>query len=110
MAPDRKKTGDLIRCMRLARIGSRRRWQSMAKRLDHTRELGADDLRYLASMARTYKNMGVTRRSRIFHVALSEHDTRPPCASCGSMSRFYCNMNDLYYCDCHIVGHDENEL
>ena len=49
-------------------------------------------------------------KSRIYHYKLSDDDTKPKCALCDQQSMFYCNMNDLYYCDVHIVGHDENEV
>ena len=31
------------------------------------------------------------------------------CALCDDGISYYCNMNDLYYCEKHVVGHDENE-
>ena len=46
----------------------------------------------------------------MFHTKLSELDEKPPCKECGEKSKFYCNMNDQYFCTTHIVGHDENEL
>ena len=47
--------------------------------------------------------------SKIYHIKLSDDDKKPKCALCDDFSIFYCNMNDLYYCENHIVGHDENE-
>ena len=47
--------------------------------------------------------------NRILHTKLSNDDKKPKCALCEHSSSFYCNMNDLYYCENHIVGHDENE-
>ena len=47
--------------------------------------------------------------NRVYHIKLSKDDRKPKCALCDNMSLFYCNMNDLYYCINHVVGHDENE-
>ena len=49
-------------------------------------------------------------KSKIYHYRLSDEDNKPKCALCDEKSMFYCNMNDLYYCDSHVVGHDENEV
>ena len=48
--------------------------------------------------------------NRIYHIKLSEDDKKPKCALCDKESLFYCNMNDIYYCQKHVVGHDENEI
>ena len=48
--------------------------------------------------------------SKIYHIKLSDDDKKPKCALCDQQSMFYRNMNDLYYCNIHVVGHDENEV
>lgn len=48
--------------------------------------------------------------NRVYHIKLSEDDKKPKCTLCHKESLFYCNMNDLYYCHKHVVGHDENEI
>ncbi len=32
------------------------------------------------------------------------------CKECGEDSLYYCNMNDQYFCNIHVVGHDKNEV
>ena len=49
-------------------------------------------------------------RSKNYHYKLSSDDHKPKCALCDDDSSYYCNMNDLYYCEKHVVGHDENEF
>ena len=57
----------------------------------------------------------VTRRrapapsTRTIHIRLSPDDPKPRCAECGNSSLYYCNMNDQYFCQEHVVGHDKNE-
>ena len=47
--------------------------------------------------------------SKNYHYKLSHDDPKPKCALCADFCSYYCNMNDLYYCEKHVVGHDENE-
>ena len=48
-------------------------------------------------------------RSQNYHYKLGNDDRKPKCALCDDDSAYYCNMNDLYYCEKHVIGHDENE-
>ena len=48
-------------------------------------------------------------KSKNYHYKLSDDDKKPKCALCDDICSYYCNMNDLYYCEKHVVGHDENE-
>jgi len=48
-------------------------------------------------------------RSQNYHYKLSSDDHKPKCALCDDDCVYYCNMNDLYYCEKHVIGHDENE-
>ncbi len=106
---DPKATIELIERMKLARIGEHARWERMAKKIRGSQVLEGGEVAYLARFARVYNDSGVTSRSRILHVRLSEEDQRPKCLACGEKSEFYCNQNDAYFCATHIVGHDENE-
>ena len=107
---DRKKTVELIKRMKLAKIGEYKKWESLIKKIDKGHDLTQEELEYFTSLTRIYKENKITSRSKIFHIKLSKQDKKPPCKSCGNESLFYCNMNDAYYCTIHVVGHDENEL
>ena len=48
-------------------------------------------------------------KNKNYHYKLSADDKKPKCALCDNGCSYYCNMNDLYYCEKHVVGHDENE-
>tara|TARA_B110000438_G_scaffold6398_1_gene6357 strand:- start:379 stop:540 length:162 start_codon:yes stop_codon:yes gene_type:complete len=48
-------------------------------------------------------------KSKNYHYKLSADDKKPKCALCDDDCSYYCNMNDLYYCEKHVIGHDENE-
>ena len=48
-------------------------------------------------------------KSKNYHYKLSVDDKKPKCALCDNDCSYYCNMNDLYYCEKHVIGHDENE-
>ena len=48
-------------------------------------------------------------KSQNYHYKLGNDDRKPKCALCDDDSAYYCNMNDLYYCEKHVIGHDENE-
>jgi len=100
---------EMIERMKLARIGEYDRWERLAKKIRGGQALEEGEAAYLARFARIYRDSGVTSRSRILHVRLSEEDQRPKCLTCGERSEFYCNQNDAYFCAAHIVGHDENE-
>ena len=106
----KKKTLELIKRMKLAKIGEYSKWESLIKKINKDEQLNAEELGYFTSLTRIYKESKVTSRSKIYHMKLSEHDKKPPCKSCGEESLFYCNMNDAYYCGTHVIGHDENEL
>ncbi len=109
MSADADEARRLVERLRRAGIGEPARWRALARKLDGCGQLNAEEAGYLASLARTY-GRGITRRSRIYHHRLSIQDRRPPCRTCRGASAFYCNMNDAYYCEAHVVGHDENEL
>ena len=47
---------------------------------------------------------------KFYHQKLSDYDDKPICSLCDSFSLYYCTINDQYYCENHILGHDENEL
>ena len=49
-------------------------------------------------------------KSKNYHYKLSDDDNKPKCALCDDNCSYYCNMNDLYYCEKHVIGHDENEF
>jgi len=106
---DPKTTIELIERMKVAKVGEYDRWVKLAKKIKGRQALEEDEIDYLARFARTYRGPGVTSRSRILHVRLSEEDQKPKCLMCGEKSEFYCNQNDAYFCAAHIVGHDENE-
>ncbi len=106
---DPRGTIELIERMKLARVGEHARLERLAKKIRNMQALGEDEVEYLARFARVYNGSGVTSRSRILHVRLSEEDQRPRCQVCEEKSEFYCNQNDVYLCAAHIVGHDENE-
>ena len=48
-------------------------------------------------------------KNKNYHYKLSDDDNKPKCALCDAACSYYCNMNDLYYCEKHVIGHDENE-
>ncbi len=105
---DHQATRDLIERMKLARVGEYKRWAKLAKKMDRGIQLSPDEVAYVARMAGTYRS-GVAPRSRIIHTKLSPEDPKPRCSMCGDASLYYCGMNDAYFCQEHVVGHDENE-
>ena len=79
----------------------------MVKELDRDGSMDMRQTERVARYVRVYRSGAA--RSRIYHVKLSTHDTAA-CGTCGARAAFYCNMNDAYFCEVHVVGHDENEL
>ena len=54
-----------------------------------------------------------TRMETTAHKVLSPldpNDSVPSCNECGKKSAYYCVMNDVYYCQKHLMGHDDNEV
>lgn len=100
-------TREIIERLRRGGVGEPRVWRRIIRRMDGGGEPNADDVAYVARLARAYQNRRVP--SRIVHTRLSEDDPGEPCALCGSRPQYYCNMNDRYFCQEHVVGHDENE-
>ncbi|MCH9657799.1 hypothetical protein K0U27_03725 [archaeon] len=107
---DIEKTLEVIERMKLAKIGKYKKWESMIKKIKKAQRLNPDELEYYSNLTRIYKNSNTTPRSKVYHTRLSDLDTKPPCAECGSDSEYYCNMNDQYFCTIHVVGHDKNEI
>ena len=105
-----EKTIEIIERMKLAKIGKYKKWESMIKKIKNKQILNPEELEYYSNFTRIYKNSGITSRSKIYHTKLSSEDEKPPCKECGESSLFYCNMNDQYFCNIHVVGHDKNEI
>jgi len=107
----KKKTIEIINKMRMAKIGDTARLDKITKFLLEQNNLEKPDTEYLAMLTRLYKDGNVTRtNSKNYHMKLSPEDLKPACSICGEKSLFYCNMNDAYFCEIHVVGHDENEF
>jgi hypothetical protein len=104
------KTLDIIERMKLAKIGEYKKWQSIIRKIKNRKILTPEDLKYFTNITRIYKDSNITRRSKVYHIKLSQHDEKPSCKVCGEDSAYYCNMNDEYFCTVHLVGHDENEF
>jgi len=107
---DSEKTLEIIERMMLAKIGNYKKWESIIKKIKNEQSLNPGELEYYSNLTRIYKNSNITNRSKLYHTKLSELDEKPPCNTCGENSLYYCNMNDLYFCIIHVVGHDENEF
>lgn len=107
---DIEKTLEIIERLKLAKIGEYKKWESIIKKIKTNLPLNLVEMEYFSNVARIYNESVVTRRSRIYHIKLSEHDKKPPCQMCSELSEYYCNMNDQYFCTNHAVGHDDNEI
>jgi hypothetical protein len=105
-----EKTIEIIEKMKLAKIGKYKKWQLIIKKIKNDQILNPAELKYYSNLTRIYKNSSVTTRSKIYHTKLSLEDEKPPCKECGESSLYYCNMNDQYFCNIHVVGHDKNEI
>ncbi len=107
---DSKKTLEVIKRMKLAKIGKYEKWEAIIKKIKKDQPLKPEELEYYTNLTRIYKNSSITSRSKSYHTKLSKEDEKPPCKACGEDSLYYCNMNDQYFCNIHIVGHDQNEF
>jgi hypothetical protein len=107
---DSEKTIDIIERMKFAKIGKYKKWERIIKKIKNDQTLNPEELEYYSNLTRIYKNSSVTNRSKIYHTKLSIEDKKPPCKECGKDSLYYCNMNDQYFCNIHVVGHDKNEV
>jgi len=107
---DRVKTLEIIERLKLAKIGKYKKWESIIDKIKKNTPLDSSELEYFSNLTRIYKDSRVSKRTRIYHIKLSEHDERPSCQICGNDSEYYCNMNDQYFCTIHVVGHDDNEI
>ncbi len=107
---DLKKTIEIIEKMKLAKIGDYDKWEKIIKKINKKQVLNPEELEYYSNLTRIYKNSSITSRTKIYHTKLSPEDEKPPCKECGEDSLFYCNMNDQYFCNIHVVGHDKNEI
>ncbi|MCS5528383.1 MAG: hypothetical protein NZ747_03820 [Nitrosopumilus sp.] len=107
---DSEKTIEIIERMKFAKIGKYKKWELLIKKIKNNQTLNPEELEYYSNLTRIYKNSRVTNRSKIYHTKLSIEDEKPPCKECGKDSLYYCNMNDQYFCNIHVVGHDKNEV
>lgn len=88
-------------------IGEPKKWEKISKKISNYERLTESDIMYFKRMSRIY--IEPKKVSRIYHQKLSEEDQKPPCIMCGQNSLFYCGLNDSYFCQTHVIGHDENE-
>ena len=95
---DTQRTADIIEKMRLARIGEYAKWEIMLGKLENGLGLDGEEFAYVTSMAATYKNGNVRRRTKYYHRPIDPNDSVPSCNECGKKSAYYCVMNDVYYC------------
>jgi len=103
---------DVIEKMSGANIGDRKMWGKMTRKIKSDTPLNPAELEYYTRLTRIYSNPAYTAqtvRGRNYHTRLSEHDDKPRCAECENDSEYYCNMNDQYFCQLHVAGHDSNE-
>ena len=101
---------DVIEHMNRSRIGAPRKWAKITKKLSSNMPLSATDVEYYTRLTRIYNRTGIiTHKRKHYHTALSDLDEKPRCTVCGEPSQFYCHINDQYFCQAHIVGHDPNE-
>ena len=107
---DFEKTLEVIKRMKIAKIGNYKKWETIIKKIKKEQPLNIGELEYYTNLTRIYKDSSITNRSKVYHTKLSNHDEKPPCNMCGEDSLYYCNMNDQYFCTVHVVGHDENEF
>ncbi|WP_067957767.1 hypothetical protein [Nitrosopumilus sp. Nsub] len=107
---DSKITLEIIDRMKLAKIGDYKKWETIIKKINKKQVLNPEELEYYSNLTRIYKNSTITSRTKIYHTKLSSEDEKPPCKECGEDSSYYCNMNDQYFCNIHVVGHDKNEI
>ena len=106
-----KKTLEVIKKLKTAKIGKNKKWDLIAKKIKNEQPLSDMDLQYYTIFTRIYKNPDTSSpRSKIYHTKLSDDDQKPPCHECKKDSLYYCNMNDQYFCQIHVVGHDKNEI
>ena len=107
---DSEKTLEIIEGMKLSKIGRNKKWEKIIKKIKNKQSLNSVETEYFTNITRIYKSSKITSKSKIYHHKLSEEDKKPPCDTCGEKSLYYCNMNDLYFCTIHVVGHDKNEI
>ena len=105
-----KKTIEVIERMKLAKIGNYQKWEVMIKKINKKQTLSPEELQYYSNLTRIYKDSTISNRTKIYHTKLSQEDEKPPCKECGEDSLYYCNMNDQYFCNIHVVGLDKNEV
>jgi len=103
---DRARTQEIVQKLEAVGAGDAKKWKRIKRRIKDDR-LSADDVSYIARIGRTYQKQ--RPRSRIMHVRLAQDDTGHDCSSCGTKSDYYCIANDAYFCQEHVIGHDENE-
>ena len=107
---ERRRMLDVIGRMRRARIGSPKEWDRVAGKVESDLPLSPSESEYYARMTRIYRDPGAAGAGRrSYHYRLSKLDDKPKCALCGEESEYYCNMNDQYFCQAHLAGHDPNE-
>ena len=104
------KALEIIERMKLARIGEYDKWEDIIKKISNEESLIPEEIEYYTRITRIYKESNVTSRTKIYHTKLSDQDEKPTCKMCSEPSLYYCNMNDEYFCQIHVVGHDENEI
>ena len=108
---DKQPILDIMHGMIHARIGKHKKWKKMATKVAKDIPLNPAEQEYYSRMTRIYKNGTINTNSRKYHIKIPIHDkVSSRCYTCGDTSEYYCTMNDQYFCQIHITGHDMNEF
>ncbi len=100
---------NVIAHMNRSQIGEPRKWDKITKKLSSDMPLSVSDIEYYTRLTRIYNQTSTISKRKNYHTMLSDLDEKPRCTVCGEPSQFYCHINDQYFCQIHIVGHDPNE-
>lgn len=98
-----------IKQMSDSHVGDQRKWDKITKKIFSDVPLSHAETEYYARLTRIYNRTGPRAVRRHYHTRLSDLDTKPRCTACGKQSQYYCYLNDQYFCEIHVVGHDPNE-
>lgn len=109
MTDHRSTILNAIKQMNHSHIGDPRKWNKITKKVNSDMPLSMVETEYYTRLTRIYNQTNTKNRLKNYHTALSDKDTKPRCAECGTLSQFYCHMNDQYFCQIHVIGHDPNE-
>ena len=70
----------------MPKLASMTNGKKIIKKIKNEESLNPGEIEYYTRLTRIYKDSRITNRTRIYHTKLSEHDEKPSCKICRTIT------------------------